>query len=194
VITDNQIFGPRNDGIVIAATAGSISDVVISGNMIAMANPAVPPIQDTSLPGCGIALIGDLLDGPALGAVTNVRICDNEIRQSKGSGISLKGNVDNSSARFDVLNNAVFDSGTQRPDGSGSNAPGIVVDHIKGFMVSSNRSQDTRSSKTQTYGLTVDNAAGNNLVHGNDLTDNINSGVGGAATGYKSADNLGVEL
>ena len=61
-------------------------------------------------------------------------------------------------------------------------------------MVSGNRSQDTRSSKTQTYGLTVDNATGNNLVHGNDFTDNINSGVGGAATGFKSADNLGVEL
>jgi hypothetical protein len=128
-------------------------------------------------------------DVAPVGPVEDVRVTDNHIRQANGSGIFVTGS---SNKRWDVRKNEVIDSGT-----SSANQPGIVVDGFEGFIVSDNRSQDSRSSgKTQSYGLKLANTSGVNLVTNNDLSGNASGAINQSSVNASThiLENLGDDL
>jgi hypothetical protein len=190
-IADNLIFAPRNHGVLITTndSAHSISDVSISGNLMWMGDPPTVHQPDSSLAGCGVIVEGAGDANPPAGPVTDVRVNDNDIRNAKGSGVFVKGS---NNKRWDVRANTVIDSGT-----STTNQPGIVIDGFGGFMVSDNRSQDSRSSgKTQSYGLKLANTSGLNLVTNNDFSGNGSGAINQSSVNASThvLQNLGDDL
>jgi nitrous oxidase accessory protein NosD len=78
--------------------------------------------------------------------------------------------------RCDVHDNIVLDSGTQA---ASTPQAGIYLDGVSNFLISGNRVQDTRpsGSKTQGPGVNLTNTASNNLIVGNDLSENSGGAV-----------------
>jgi hypothetical protein len=184
-IQNNIIDSPKNHGVVIVANSAEVSDVEICGNTI---RALQPPTSSTGYKPSGVALIGSvqagtLVDLPANKTAKNVRIGENVISDFPGPGISVRGQNNDAirPIRFDIQGNRILDSGNGGPTPLPA---GILVEQVKGFLVSGNRAQDTRSSgsKTQQSGLEVVGASGsNNLVVGNDFSENVNAGINPAS-------------
>ena len=184
-VSANVISVPRGHGVNVSNTnsGGTMRDIAISSNQIGFDQ------QSTSYEGSGVVCLN-----PS-GAVTDLRISGNDIRNARGVGVKVtKSSGGPAPKRIDLQDNRVVDSGLS---GSGNQRSGILLDGVSGFLVLNNRAQDTRAGKTQTYGLEVLNQTGKNLVTGNDFSDNINSprSTPSATTGSTHIEkNLGVDL
>jgi hypothetical protein len=209
VISDNVIVSPRSCGVFLieASTASSISDVRIEGNSIWMQPLAPSAIMNQSLYGNdssvpirrnGVGVVGDALDKPPVGPITDIRITDNDIRLATGAGIHARSGQ---CMRWDIRDNSVLDSWTSPPTPP-ANQPGILLEGVSSAMVIGNRAQDVRGTQCQDYGIQIVNPAGKYLVTDNDVSSNINTpGISPSHSDQSShgpvlsiKDNLGDDL
>lgn len=150
----NTIIRPRLYGVVARnfdATTETLSSVTIKGNRIEHST-----LRAT---GEGIFTSGINCD--------DLTIDDNDVSDSPSYGIHA-GDGAGTIKRLRITRNRVRDSGKQTAN------PGIYATGVADATIALNRSTDTRSggSKTQTYGLRINNGSGRMTVFGNNLTGN----------------------
>jgi hypothetical protein len=162
----NDIFAPRYHGINVYTQVpanGAVGPLDVVGNTV---------LIDSTVPYFLSGASGISITNP-LGTMGDIRLDGNDVRSANGPGMYVSGV---GTKRCDVHDNIVLDSGTQAVS---TPQAGIYLDGVSAFLVTGNRVQDTRSSGSKTQGPAVNltNTSGNNLVVGNDLSENLSGAV-----------------
>ncbi len=172
IISDNVIVGSVNLGIrsTVSETDAAVVPIgcTISGNSVINCgvSAGVPGIQVDS--GIGTTITGNTIRGSGTQGLTvsaaRTTISGNAVKESGTGGIYIGG------GSHVVSSNIVLDNSTS---GSGA-ADGIsLASGAVNCVITNNQCSDTRAPKLQRYGILLQSGANNNIVLGNDLTNNL---------------------